>query len=665
MTTTPEKRMAELYSIVEQANRDYYLNDNPQISDAEYDRLLRELETLEQQNPKLARADSPTKRVGTGIGETFSPVRHREPMLSLANALDIEELRDFDARVKKGLAKEQIQYFVEVKFDGLAVELVYEHGRLAVASTRGDGEVGENITANILTLASLPKRLTGTDVPERLEVRGEVIIAVKDFQRLNRERLEQEEAPFANPRNAAAGSVRQLDPGVTRSRPLRFFAYSVTSPFPLPAASQFAAHKYLRAHKFPVQEDAFVAASLEDIAGYFHKLQAERDTLEYEIDGIVIKVDGFDEQATLGFRSRSPRYAVALKFPPREEFTRINAISVQVGRTGVLTPIAELEPVNVGGVVVKRATLHNKDEIERKDIRIGDTVIVRRQGDVIPAVVAVVKEKRTGKEKKFHLPDRCPECQSPVVVEEVAVRCSNPHCPAKLHERLRHFVSRGALDIDSLGDKLLLQLEDAGLVKAPADIFRLKKDLLLPLERMGEKSADNLLRAIEASKQVSLPRLIYGLGIRHVGERTAKDLAQVFGTIDAVANATKEQLLEVPDVGPRIAEAIVEFFQNPAEQKLVHDLLELGVTVEKVKRQEKAQGSFSGETVVLTGTLSQLSRDEAAEKIEKAGGKVVGSVSKNVTLVVVGESPGSKLAKANQLNIPVIDEDQLLQRLGG
>lgn len=652
------ERMRELAQAIERANVNYYLKDSPTLSDAEYDRLFRELASLEERYPELAPQNSPTKRVGAPAVQTFSPVAHREVMLSLENALDESEFRAFIERVEKALGQ-GAEYFVEYKFDGLAIEMVYEDGVLAVASTRGDGSIGENVTENIKTIGTVPHRLRYA--PPLLEVRGEVILKLQDFRSLNAERARQGEPLFANPRNAAAGSVRQLDPKVTASRPLSFFAYSVLSSNEMEWRSQSEAMGYLESAGFEVQKTSFVSRDIERILAFYRSMLEERDRLPFEIDGIVVKVNSRAEQEKLGIRSRSPRWAIAFKFPPHEEFTRVRDIVVQVGRTGTLTPVAELEPVNIGGVIVKRATLHNQDEIERKDIRIGDKVVVRRQGDVIPAVIAVITAERTGNERVFRLPETCPECGAQAVRDdEVAVRCSNPHCPAKLVERLKHFVSRGGLDIDKLGEKLLEQLADRGLVQSPADIFTLTREKLLTLPRMGEKSVQNILSALEKSKTVPLHRLIFALGIRQVGERTAKDLAAAFRSIDKLAAATESELQRVTEVGPKVAEAILRFFADDDEREMVERLLALGIHVEVPAAD--AQGAFAGEVVVLTGGLEHCTRDEAQQIIEELGGKTSSSVGKTTTLVVAGEAAGSKLKKAAELGIPVIDEAEFRKR---
>lgn len=666
-------RLDELYELIEEANRRYYQEDSPTISDAEYDRFFRELEALESENPELARSDSPTKKVGAKPSETFQPVPHREPMLSLANAFSEEEFLQFDQRCRKLLEEraKELTYIVEEKFDGLAVEIVYENGELTTASTRGDGEVGENITANIRTISSIPNKLSKKGLsklggPERLEVRGEVYMSLDGFKALNDRRLAAAEPAFANPRNAAAGSLRQLDPAVTARRPLEFVAYGLTSPSELPIGTQAECIRVLSNLGFQIDPQLLEKADSEAVLNHFLALAEKRHDLPYEIDGIVAKVNSFELQQVLGTRSRTPRWAVAVKFKPEEAFTVLNDISVQVGRTGVLTPVAELEPVEVGGVTVSRATLHNQDEIDRKDIRIGDTVVVRRQGDVIPAVVAVIENKRSGDEKKFKLPDTCPVCGSDVgkeSAEDVGVRCLNPRCPAKLHERLKHFVGRRAMDIDSLGSKLLEALAESGRVSSFADLYDLKQEELASMERMGEKSAANIVEAIESSKDVALARFLFALGIRHVGERTAQLLAEHAGSLEVLRSMGEEELEQISDIGPKVAASIKTFFDDPQEQAVINELLRRGVSPKAV--EQNSNGAFAGETVVLTGSLSSLTRDEAKSLIEKAGGKISSSVGKSTTLLVAGEKAGSKLEKAEKQGIAVIDEQTLLQRLNG
>lgn len=659
MSKEAKARIKELSAQISKANKQYYLEDNPELSDAEYDKLFRELESLEEAFPQYKLESSPTSQVGAAKNETFSPVEHRAPMLSLANAKDWEEFLAFDERVKKGLELETSpEYFCEYKFDGLGVEIVYQAGILSVASTRGDGYVGENITENLKTIKSIPQEIAEK---RRIEVRGEIIMRHDDFEALNVRRVKDGEPAFANPRNAAAGSLRQLDSAVTASRPLSFFAYGIDSPESGIVDSQMSVAIKLKELGFPVLDDIFVSDDLKVIKKYFENLELKREKLPYDIDGVVVKVNNSELQKKLGFRTRTPRFAVALKFQPTEAFTKLLDISVQVGRTGALTPVAELEPVEVAGVIVKRATLHNQDEIDRKDIRIGDSVVIRRQGDVIPAVVAVVESKRDGSEKKFTLPNNCPVCDTPAIREsedEVALRCPNKHCPAKLRERLKHFVARQAFDIDSLGEKLIDQLLEKKMISQIADIFSLKRDELIELERMAEKSADNLIAAIEKSKEVSFQRFIYALGVRHVGERTARLIAEAAGDFDTLEKMTGEDLEAIHEVGPKAAEAMREFFEDAEERQNLNLMFERGVVVQKSEKKTTG-GVFEGQTIVLTGTLESMSRGEAKKLLEAAGARVSGSVSKATTMLVAGENAGSKLEKAKKLGVRVVSEDEM------
>lgn len=669
------KRYDELCAQIYEADRRYYLDDAPLISDASYDALFRELLEIEKAHPEFVRVDSPSQRVGGERKSSFAPVAHRIPMLSLANALDEAEVREFTARVSRGLERDEalIDYFIEYKYDGTAVELVYESGALVQASTRGDGYTGEDITENVRTIRNVPLELaekSGARLPKlidlqgRIEVRGEVVFPREAFERLNETRVLAGEEPFANPRNAASGSLRQMDTRVTAARPLAFFAYGLTADGVIGAGTQSELNEILRLSGFTVQQDSSVLRSTAEILAYFAQAEKRRPSLPFDIDGVVIKVNSLAEQALLGMRSRSPRWAVAIKFPPSEEFTKLHDITVQVGRTGVLTPVAELEPVTVGGVVVRRATLHNQDEINRKDIRIGDTVVVRRQGDVIPAVVSVVTARRNGTEVPFVLPDNCPVCDAAVVRDEaeVAVRCPNPACPAKIINRLKHFVSRKAMDIDSLGVKLLEQLVASGMIRNLADIYKVQKEQLLTLERMGEKSVDNLLSAINASRQVAFDRLLYALGIRHVGERTARLLAQNFSDISALRLAAESELEAIDEVGPKVADAIVTFF-NDEEEALQLDELLSSLEIAYGAKTGDVVGAFTGEKVVITGTLQTMTRDQARDAVINAGGDVQSAVGSSTTILVAGEKAGSKLLKAQKAGITIIDESEFRERL--
>lgn len=663
-----KKRVTELRSQLKEANVQYYEQDMPLIDDANYDAMMRELQALEEQHPSLHSEDSPTNRVSGAASSTFSEVTHRVPMLSLNNALNIEELRAFDERVRKLLEVDSLDYSVEYKFDGIAVELVYKDAHFVLASTRGDGTVGENITANCQTITSIPKTLSAPKSLSHCEIRGEVVLPKEAFAKLNERRVEEGQSSFANPRNAAAGSLRQLDPKVTARRPLKFFAYGVSSQNENALSDQKEVLLWLEQQGFSVQEDYLICQGVSAVEELYTGLLETREQLPFEIDGLVVKINDKSLQERAGTRSKSPRWAIAVKFPPQEAYSVIKDITIQVGRTGVLTPVAELEPVQVGGVLVSRATLHNQNEIDRKDIRIGDSVVVRRQGDVIPAVVAVVMGKRDGSEVRFRIPETCPECGGEVKrekPEDVAVRCVNATCPAKLINKLKHFVSRGALDIDSLGEKLLLQLIDKELIKTPADLFHLSREQLAELERMGEKSAENVVTAIAASKNVALNRFLFALGIRHVGERNATILAQRAKTIAALKQLSMEELEEISEIGPTVAESVLQFFADEDNEQLVTELLAAGVDPQPLAESESRIDSiFSGKTVVLTGTLEKMTRPQAKEKIIALGGRVSGSVSASTDLVVAGLKAGSKLKKAKDLGVETIDEARFIELLG-
>lgn len=647
----------------------YYVLNAPEIPDAEYDRLFRELQELEARHPELVTPDSPTQRVGGAPAAEFREVRHRVPMLSLNNAFTDEDVANFDRRVREGLGQAQVEYNCEPKFDGLAISLVYEKGLLTTAATRGDGTTGEDVTANVRTIPAIPLRLHTAHPPALLEVRGEVLMLKQDFEQLNAEQRRKGEKEFANPRNAAAGSLRQLDPRITASRRLTFFAYALgaVEGARLPR-TQSGVLDWLAELHFPVTADRRVVAGLEGLLGYYREMGRRRPGLPFEIDGVVYKVNDLRAQEELGFVARAPRWAIAHKYPPEEEITQILDIEVQVGRTGALTPVARLRPVQVGGVTVTNATLHNEDEIRRKDIHIGDYVIVRRAGDVIPEVVSVVRERRPKDVRPFRMPEKCPVCGSRVVrlEGEAIARCSGGlYCPAQRKQALLHFASRRAMDIEGLGEKLVDQLVDKGLVKTPADLYRLDLPTLAGLERMGEKSAQNLLDAIERSKHTTLERFIYALGIRNVGEATARDLARHFGALEPLMHASTEELMQVPEVGPVVAESIAQFFAELHNRQVIADLRRLGVRWQEGRpRQRAAVAGVAGKTFVLTGTLPHWTREEAKEKIEAAGGKVTGSVSSKTDYVVVGADPGSKLARAEALGIPLLDEDGLKALLG-
>ncbi|MCK0165347.1 NAD-dependent DNA ligase LigA [Marinobacter sp. S6332] len=661
------KRAEELRSALDEHNYRYYVLDDPGIPDAEYDRLFRELQMLEMEHPELASDDSPTRRVGSSAETSFEEVVHRLPMLSLDNAFNADELRDFDRRVRERLnTSSEVEYVCEPKLDGLAVSLHYEKGSLTRAATRGDGYAGEDITANIRTIPSVPLRLRGNDVPDLVEVRGEVYMPRAGFEALNNRLADHGEKTFVNPRNAAAGSLRQKKSTVTARRPLEMCAYSVavTDESLLPD-TQWESLQQVQRWGFRINPEMRKALGASECLEAYEELMQKRDLLPYEIDGIVFKVDRLDYQATLGFVSRAPRWAIAHKFPAQEELTVIEDVEFQVGRTGAVTPVARLKPVFVGGVTVSNATLHNMDEIRRLDVHIGDTVFIRRAGDVIPKVVKVVLEKRPVNARSVELPKQCPVCDSDIIqIEgEAIARCSGGlFCPAQRKEAIRHYASRKALDIEGLGDKWIDILVDQGMVETVADIYKLTAKDLMRLDRMGEKSAANLVEAIDKSREPVLWRFLYALGIREVGEATAKSLASHFGTLEAVAEANEEALIAVPDVGPIVAGHIRSFFEQPHNRETLDALRQEGV---QWQQEEGTAGSkpLQGQTWVLTGTLSELTRDEAREKLELLGAKVAGSVSKKTACVVAGEAAGSKLAKAEQLGIPILDEPALLAML--
>jgi len=661
-------RAAELRRLIEHHNYLYYVQDAPEISDAEFDRLFRELQDLEQSHPELASLDSPTQRVGAQGQTDFAPVAHAVPMLSLNNALSEEEAAAFDRRVREGLGIDAVEYAAEPKFDGLAVTLTYDNGVFVQGATRGDGYTGEDVTPNLRTVRTIPLRLAAERPPKTLEVRGEVIMLKKDFERLNSALQEKGEKTFVNPRNAAAGTLRQKDPRMTAARPLSFYAYALGryEGHGLPADKHSHQIAYLAQLHLPVSPLRRVVTGLEGILGYYRDIGQQRAKLPYDIDGVVYKVNALARQRELGFVSRAPRFAVAHKFPAEEAQTEVLEIDVQVGRTGALTPVAKLKPVFVGGVTVSNATLHNEDEVHRKDVRAGDTVVVRRAGDVIPEVVRVLLDKRPPQTRVFKLPRKCPVCHSDVerLEGEAVARCSaGLFCPAQRKQAILHFASRRAMDIEGLGEKLVDQLVDGDLLETPADIYRLKQATLERLERMGEKSAANLLGAIDRSRETTLARFVYALGIRNVGESTARDLANSIGDIHALMSADEDQLQQVPDVGPVVAQSIAHFFREPHNRKVVNDLLAAGVRWKAPAAGIARRTMLAGKTFVLTGTLPSLSRETAAERIQAAGGKVTGTVSKKTDYVVVGADPGSKYDKARELDVPVLDEEGLLQLL--
>jgi DNA ligase (NAD+) len=663
-------RAAALRAQLDDANYRYHVLDDPQLPDAEYDALLRELIELEAAHPELRTPDSPTQRVGSAPAGGFPPYVHARPMLSLANAFDEAELLAFDARVRKlGAIAGDVAYTCELKIDGLAVSLRYEGGRLVAGGTRGDGSVGEEVTANLRTIRSIPLALRGPakQQPRRIDVRGEAYMRKRDFAQLNAEREERGLQPFANPRNAAAGGIRQLDPKATAERLLSFYAYAVGEiDADHPPATQRALLAYLHGLGFRVNEHATRCASIAEVVAFTQRWEDERDALDYEIDGVVVKVDDLALQATLGSVGKDPRWAIAFKFRAREARTKLLAIEVNVGRTGTLNPYAVLEPVHLGGVTVSNATLHNEDDIRRKDIRVGDVVIVRRAGDVIPQVVGPVLELRQGNPPEYALPTRCPVCGADVdrPEGEAMARCTNATCPAQLVERIRHFCSRGAMDIEGVGDQLSAALVDAGLVHDASDLYHLDQAKLLQVPRLAEKSAANVLAAIDGSRGRGLARLLFGLGIRYVGSQNAAILAGDFGTIDALMAASEEELLRSDGVGEQIARSVALFFAQEPNRAMVARLKAAGLDVTAPLRPREPVGVLAGKTLVLTGTLPSLTREEATELIVAAGGKVSSSVSKKTAYVVAGDEAGSKLQKAEQLGIAVLDEDGLRALLG-
>ncbi|MFH1314073.1 MAG: NAD-dependent DNA ligase LigA [Candidatus Eisenbacteria bacterium] len=653
-----KKELAELRDKIDHHNYRYYVLDSPEISDQEYDRMMKRLEELEGLYPDLVTPDSPSRRVGAPPLEAFGTVTHSVPMLSLQNALNADELVEFDKRVKKLLEADQVEYVGEPKIDGLAFEAVYRDGRFVQGSTRGDGYTGEDITENLRTVRSLPLRLISKHgkPPSLLEVRGEVYMAKQDFAELNQRRDDDGEQPFANPRNAAAGSLRQLDSSVTASRRLDVFLYAVGTIDGREFTTHWDVLQALKSWGLRVNPEICKCSSIEDAVKFHGHIEKRRKDLGYEIDGVVLKVNSLDDQVRLGEISRSPRWAIAYKFEPEQATTVIKDIIVQVGRTGALTPVALMEPVQIGGVEVKRATLHNQDEVDRKDVRVGDTVIVQRAGDVIPEVVEVVKDKRTGRAKRFKIPSRCPVCGSDVYrdPDEAATRCSNMSCPARIKESIKHFVWKGAMDIDGLGRKLVDQFVDQGLVTTVADIYRLEMSDLLKLERLAEKSSENLLAAIAKSKQTTLPRLIFALGIRHVGEHVAQVLAENFSSIEELEEADLETLTAIHEIGPKVAESIRAFFSQEGNTRVVRELIGAGVRYEKPRR--RAAGKLTGKVFVFTGTLSEFKRGDAKKLVEGLGGRVASGISKKIDYVVAGEDPGSKFEEARKLGIQTIDE---------
>lgn len=674
---TPESAIKEridaLVDELHEASHRYYVLSQPMISDAEYDEKFRELERLEKEYPDLVRSDSPTMRVGAQPLEGFPTVQHKIPMLSLNNAMNEQELIDFDEQVRRFLSKDghdggDVDYTVEFKFDGVAVSLSYENGMLVQGATRGDGTTGEDVTSNVKTIKSIPLKLRGSKaLAGTIEIRGEVLFRKKEFEALNAERQERGEETFANPRNAASGSLRQLDPQQTARRPLYFFAYGIGSVEGAGAFSRKSLSSTMReveALGFSISPGFRTVRGITELTEAYRQAEEGRDSLPFEVDGIVIKVNDLELQEKLGFRQRSPRWAIAAKFKPVEAVTTLNDIIIQVGRTGALTPVAVLEPVRVGGVVVSRATLHNQDEIERKGLLIGDRVVVRRQGDVIPAVVAAITASRTGSERPFKFPTKCPECSNPVerVADEAVTRCPNASCPAKTHNRILHYASRDAMDIEGLGDKMVALLLEQDVVQQLPDIYSLSVASLQELPRMGELSSSNLVDAIAASKKRPLSRFIFALGIRHVGTKTAAVIARQCRTVEHFLNLTEETLLEMEEIGPETARSVAQFLADDRERALVEKLLGYGVHPQ-AEAAAVSDGVLKGKTLVLTGTLTTFSRKEAEELVVANGGKVSSSVSKKTSFVVAGENAGSKLDTALKLGVPVLDEEAFRQMI--
>jgi len=660
-----KNKIQELIEKISAFDYQYYVLDNPSISDFEYDTIFRSLVDLENANPELIRSDSPSQRVGGKALDAFESVIHRQAMLSLNNAFEEAELMAFDKRIKDDIGIDELEYAVEPKFDGLAITLTYEDGIFVQGATRGDGYTGENVTHNLKTIRSIPTKLNHTNPPKLLEVRGEVLMLKKDFELLNQKQESLGEKKFANPRNAAAGSLRQLDPRITATRPLTFFSYGLGISEPnLNLKTHTETIQLLKKFNLPISDLSTSVKGVKGLQGFYDKVLKLRDSLAYDIDGVVYKVNSFNYQNELGFVSRAPRWAIAHKFPAEEAVTEILDINVQVGRTGAITPVARLKPVFVGGVTVTNATLHNEDEMIRKDVHIGDIVSVRRAGDVIPEIVRVLLDKRPKTITKFKIPTECPECSSPLVRidDEAIIRCSGGLiCPAQQKQSIIHFASRKAMDIEGLGDKSVEQLVTVGLIHGLPDIFKLELQQLVSLDRMAEKSGQNLLDAIEKSKLTSLPRFIYALGIRNVGESTAKDLAGFYGDLNEIMKQTEESLQLVPDIGPTVAKSISDFFMQTKNREVIKSLIELGVHWPKHDIKKSASGIFATKTFVLTGTLPSMSRDDAKSIIEMNGGKVAGSVSKKTDYVVAGSDAGSKLATAQELGVKIISQEELLK----
>ncbi|HRR68450.1 MAG TPA: NAD-dependent DNA ligase LigA [Desulfomonilia bacterium] len=668
---TVVERINDLRKQIDYHNYRYYVLDSPEISDFEYDELMRELLRLEAENPELVTSDSPTQRVGAAPVDSFPPMAHRVPLLSIDNAMDTDELRAFHQRVVKLVGKEDVPYCCEPKFDGLAVELVYENGIFVRGGTRGDGYTGEDVTSNLKTIKSIPLKLIAEDPPDFLEVRGEVLLYKNALKALNMERSEKQEPLFANPRNAAAGSLRQLDPRITASRPLVFFSYGIVDAVSVGLDSQFDTLRRLQEYGFRVNPDIRLCHGIDEAIDLCLSMQEKRESLPYEIDGVVIKVNDIADQRVLGIKARSPRWSIAYKFPPVQATTILRKIGVQVGRTGVLTPVAVLDPVKIGGVTVSRATLHNADEVKRKDVREGDTVIVQRAGDVIPEIVAPVPSKRTGKEREFAMPETCPVCGSGIIRDTsgekgkqgVMYRCVNMACPAILKEQIYHFASKDALDIDGLGRKIVQQMVDKGLVRDVSDLYILTRDDIMGLDGFAELSTSNLLNSIQESKKTTLGRFLYGLGIPHVGEVAARDLAQHFGSLEKVMEASQDELQSMKGIGKEMARAISSFFSNERNRAVIGKLLDRGLEITLQKTAKRAEAPLEGKKFCFSGSLQSMTRSEAKKEVEGKGGQVVSAVSSQLDYLVVGTEPGSKLDKATSLGVSIVDEDEFLRMI--
>ena len=662
-----KKRLDSLREEINAHNYSYYVLDNPDVPDSEYDRLLRELGDIEEQNPDLITPDSPSQRVGATPLDSFSEVKHEVPMLSLGNAFSDQDMTDFDKRIREGVEQDNIEYAAEPKLDGLAISLLYKNGMLERAATRGDGRTGEEVTLNIRTIDAIPLKLRGKNFPPLIEIRGEVVMPKAGFEKLNQQQLDKGEKPFVNPRNAAAGSLRQLDPKVTATRPLSFYSYGVglIEGMTLPIKHSDMMEK-LKCWGLRINPESKVVKGAKGCIEYYENLSRKRNDLPDEIDGIVYKTNEIKLQDIMGFVSRAPRWAIARKFPAQEEMTTLLDIDIQVGRTGALTPVARLEPVFVGGVTVSNATLHNQDEIDRLDVRKGDTVIIRRAGDVIPQIVSVVKSKRQGKPRRFYLPEKCPVCESETARfdDEAVTYCTGGlFCEAQRKEAIKHFASRRAMNVDGLGDKLVEQLVDEGLIQTIADLYHLEVNTLINLERMAEKSAMKLIYSLDKSKSTTLAKFVFSLGIHSIGETTAQTLANHFSTLDGIMTATEEKLLEVPDVGPIVAENLLAFFKQEHNVEVVNALINVGIYWPKIEKKSADDQPLAGKTFVVTGTLETMGRNDAKAALQDLGAKVAGSVSKKTDYVVVGENAGSKASKAEDLGIAILDENALIELL--